>query len=191
MENKCVSCGAVIPEGRQVCPNCESVGAKIQRYCFEESCALCACKKYAFPDCVDRLAKLKEEENKMPKCMECKWWDICHGTRQVGVDCFEKVDSPKEVVSLMISKFGEDSQIDVAIEEMSELIKELVKYKRSKIHSREKQAASREHVIEEVGDVMFMFEYIKLIFNVSEDEIQKIIEEKAKRTKERYIDVEE
>ena len=23
MENKCVVCGAIIPEGRQVCPNCE------------------------------------------------------------------------------------------------------------------------------------------------------------------------
>ena len=191
MDNKCVSCGEVIPEGRQVCPNCESVSSKMRKYCEIEHCAVCPCRGYDFPACVDRLAKLKEEENKMPKCVECKWWTICHGAMQVGVDCFEKVDSPKEAASLMISKFGEDSQIDVAIEEMSELIKELVKYKRSKIHSREKQSASREHVIEEVGDVMFMFEYIKLIFNVSEDEIQKIIEEKAKRTKERYIDVEE
>ena len=24
MENKCVCCGADIPEGRQVCPNCEN-----------------------------------------------------------------------------------------------------------------------------------------------------------------------
>jgi RNA polymerase subunit RPABC4/transcription elongation factor Spt4 len=23
MENRCVMCGAIIPEGRQVCPNCE------------------------------------------------------------------------------------------------------------------------------------------------------------------------
>ena len=23
MENRCVICGAIIPEGRQVCPNCE------------------------------------------------------------------------------------------------------------------------------------------------------------------------
>lgn len=30
MENKCVCCGADIPEGRQVCPNCES--AKIEAY---------------------------------------------------------------------------------------------------------------------------------------------------------------
>lgn len=23
MDNRCVICGAIIPEGRQVCPNCE------------------------------------------------------------------------------------------------------------------------------------------------------------------------
>lgn len=127
----------------------------------------------------------------MAKCMDCRWWDICHGTRQEEEDCFESAHSPDEVIKQMIAKFGEDSQIDVAIEEMSELIKELIKYKRSKIHSREKQAASREHVVEEIGDVMFMMEYLKRIFNISGEEIQKIVEEKAKRTKRRYIDVEE
>lgn len=24
MENRCVACGAIIPEGQQVCPNCEA-----------------------------------------------------------------------------------------------------------------------------------------------------------------------
>ena len=86
---------------------------------------------------------------------------------------------------------GEDFEIDIAVEEMSELIKELLKYKRSKVLEREKQATSREHVVEEMGDVMFMFEYLKNIFNVSDEDIQKVVEEKAKRTKERYIDVEE
>ncbi len=39
MENKCVCCGAIIPEGRQVCPNCESksndklkVGDKVYQF---------------------------------------------------------------------------------------------------------------------------------------------------------------
>lgn len=30
MENKCVCCGADIPEGRMICPNCES--AKVKAY---------------------------------------------------------------------------------------------------------------------------------------------------------------
>lgn len=125
------------------------------------------------------------------KCTDCKWWDLCRGMREDGVDCFESSNSPQTVVEDMINKFGEDSQIDVAVEEMSELIKELIKYKRSKIHSREKQAASRENVVEEIGDVMFMFEYLKMIFNIRDDEIRKIVEKKAKRTKERYLDAEE
>lgn len=93
----------------------------------------------------------------------------------------------KEVISAMISRFGEDSQIDVAIEEMSELIKELIKYKRSKIHFRERQAASHEHVVEEIGDVLFMVEYLKHIFGVDPEEIQNTIVQKAKRTRERYL----
>lgn len=28
MDNKCVVCGAIIPEGRQVCPNCENSNKK-------------------------------------------------------------------------------------------------------------------------------------------------------------------
>lgn len=127
----------------------------------------------------------------MPKCIDCKRWDTCRGMIQHGAACFESGNSPQVVVRLMLEKMGEDFEIDVAIEEMSELIKELLKYKRSKVLEREKQAASREHVVEEIGDVMFMFEYLKTIFNISEDEIKKTVEQKAKRTKERYIDAEE
>jgi NTP pyrophosphatase (non-canonical NTP hydrolase) len=93
----------------------------------------------------------------------------------------------EEVIRQMLSKFGEDSQIDVAIEEMSELTKELIKYKRSKIHFREKQASSREHVIEEIADVVFMLDYLVEIFGIDLDELQKTITEKAQRTKERYL----
>lgn len=99
----------------------------------------------------------------------------------------EKDTTVVDTVDAMLQKFGEDSQIDVAIEEMSELIKELVKYKRSKLHFREKQAASREHVVEEMGDVMFMIEYLKKIFQISDKEIEEIVVEKAKRTQRRYL----
>lgn len=91
----------------------------------------------------------------------------------------------KVVVKSMLDKFGEDTQIDVAIEEMSELIKELVKYKRSKIHSRERLSSSRDNVVEELGDVFFMMEYLKHIFNIKDDEIKNIVLSKAERTKRR------
>lgn len=93
----------------------------------------------------------------------------------------------QDVIQGMIDKYGEDSQIDVAIEEMSELIKELIKYKRSKIHAREKAAASREHVVEELGDVFFMMEYLKTIFAISDAEIRQIVQKKSDRTAARYL----
>ena len=133
----------------------------------------------------------------MVNCKECKKWDICRGMRAVFPENPENCFEPSgrfvigETISAMLEKFGEDSQIDVAVEEMSELIKELIKYKRSKIHFREKQAASREHVVEEIGDVLFMMEYLKKIFSISDEEVKRIIEEKASRTKRRYIDGEE
>ena len=122
-------------------------------------------------------------------CEKCRYWDRCRGMLHDGIGCYEASDDTviQDTISGMLHKFGEDSQIDVCIEEMSELTKELVKYKRSKIHFREKQAASREHVVEEICDVMFMMEYMKRIFGVTEHEIHDIVVQKAKRTKERYI----
>ena len=98
------------------------------------------------------------------------------------------IDMTQKTIKAMLDKFGEDSQLDVAIEEMSELIKELIKYKRSKIHSREKQATSREHVIEEIGDVMLMLEYLKLIFDIKPEEVEQIIKQKTMRVRERYLE---
>ena len=124
-----------------------------------------------------------------PICNTCKYWDKCRGMLHDGIGCYEPSDRTivENTITAMLEKFGEDSQIDIAIEEMSELTKELIKYKRSKIHFREKQAASREHVVEEISDVMFMMEYLKQIFGVTETEIQKTVVQKALRTKERYI----
>ena len=93
----------------------------------------------------------------------------------------------KNVIDKMIEKYGEDSQIDVAIEEMSELTKELIKYKRAKIHEQERDNSRVKHVLEEIGDVMFMFEYLKTIFNLTDEGIKNIVEQKAKRTAERYL----
>ena len=131
-------------------------------------------------------------------CKTCALYEGCKG-KYCCDGCYKPIDSLLDnktanvqvVIGEMLSKFGEDSQIDVAIEEMSELIKELIKYKRSKIHSREKQAASRDNVVEELGDVMFMMEYLKRIFRISDGEIQTIVEQKATRTRRRYIHAEE
>lgn len=46
MSNRCVSCGAEIPEGRQVCPSCEKKFGTIEKIetCFYD-------KVETFPNC--------------------------------------------------------------------------------------------------------------------------------------------
>lgn len=95
----------------------------------------------------------------------------------------------KCVVYCMIERFGKDSQIDVCIEEMSELTKALIKERRSQLYNREKcfSETSKENIKEELADVLFMFEYLKHIFEFSDEELESIIYEKAKRTESRYL----
>ena len=151
----------------------------------KETCVVCGS---VIPEDTQVCQKCLHSEK--PVCNTCRYWDLCRGMMHDGIGCYEPSDKTviNRTILAMLNKFGEDSQIDVCIEEMSELTKELVKYKRSKIHFREKQAASREHVVEEIGDVLFMVEYLKEIFGVTDEEIQKTILQKAQRTKERYID---
>lgn len=40
LNNRCICCGTIIPEGRQVCPNCESTIAKRGFY-GDEHCTNC------------------------------------------------------------------------------------------------------------------------------------------------------
>ena len=42
---KCVSCGDIIPEGRQVCPNCEDIEYKTAKKIFEKVYSLTAPKE--------------------------------------------------------------------------------------------------------------------------------------------------
>lgn len=78
----------------------------------------------------------------------------------------------------LLDKFG-DKQIIVAIEELSELQKELCKYLRDKYNE--------ENLIEEIADVEIMLEQIRIYFDLDEKEINKIKDFKLERTKERML----
>ena len=56
-----------------------------------------------------------------------------------------------------VEVYGEDMQITVAIEELSELIKELCKYKRG--------IGSEIHIAEEMADVKIILEELEIIFD--------------------------
>lgn len=76
----------------------------------------------------------------------------------------------------IINNYGESKQKIKAIEEMSELQKELCK---DILHK-----GKKENITEEMADVEIMLNQLKIIFD-NEEKVKEIIEEKIKRTKER------
>ena len=70
-----------------------------------------------------------------------------------------------------------NKQVAVAIEELSELQKELCKSLRCK--------ANFDNMTEEIADVEIMLEQMKIYFGISSEEIEGMKKLKIKRTKER------
>ena len=64
----------------------------------------------------------------------------------------------KEIEANAILTYGNEMQIDVAIEEMSELIKALIKDRRVS------DKKSSDNVLEEMADVQIMLDQLKMIF---------------------------
>lgn len=89
-------------------------------------------------------------------------------------------EKTEKIYYKMISKFGNKNQILVAIEELSELQKELLKGLRYTPKER------LHNITEEMADVEIMLDQLKLIFSNKEDveEVKKI---KIHRTVERYL----
>lgn len=78
----------------------------------------------------------------------------------------------------LFNKF-QDKQIVVAIEELSELQKELCKYLRGK--------ATIENIYEEVADVEIIVEQLKLFFNLSNNKLGNIKTYKLNRTQSKIL----
>lgn len=83
-----------------------------------------------------------------------------------------------EILQKAIATYGEQSQVDMAIEEMAELTKALLKYRRN-----ENMAVSErlDNIIEEIADVQIMLDQLKMIYGSTE----KQDEFKLKRLNER------
>jgi len=81
-----------------------------------------------------------------------------------------------------IDRWGIDSQVNMCIEEMSELTKALCKYRRYG-----NDASVIENIKEEIADVLNMVEQIQYYF-VSDDikEIEKIKDKKIERLKKEF-----
>ncbi len=81
--------------------------------------------------------------------------------------------TPKEIMKKAIDTYGANNQIDIAIEEMSELIKALLKHRRVinenpfkwNDEAFKKRVAAEENVCEEIADVEIMLEQLKIIYH--------------------------
>lgn len=86
------------------------------------------------------------------------------------------------ILETAIKTYGKDMQLNVAIEEFSELIKEICKNKRGR--------ENIESITEEMADCYIMLEQLVLIFGIENDEINRVISEKLTRLEERLGGVE-
>lgn len=90
----------------------------------------------------------------------------------------EKKIEREEIYEKLFDEYGK-MQVIVAIEELSELQKELCKCLRNK--------DSTINLLEEIADVKIMLEQIISIYGLCEEEIEYIIDKKIERTKERLL----
>ena len=81
------------------------------------------------------------------------------------------------VIQKAIETYGADLQKQVAIEEMSELTKEICKDFRGK--------ANRENIVEEIADVQIMLYQLMAMYNISDTELAITLGLKITRLDER------
>ena len=86
------------------------------------------------------------------------------------------------ILERAIETYGEDMQLNVAIEEFSELIKEICKHKRGE--------DNRDNILEEMADCYIMLEQLEIIFDIDFSQINDKIVEKKNRLEKRLAEKE-
>lgn len=104
--------------------------------------------------------------------------------QQDGNENYLPVIKRPEVLQAAISTYGTEAQIDMAIEEMSELTKALLKLRRAKRDTGSEHYKFRNNVIEETADVLVMAAQILMIYDL-DGECQAEVDYKVNRLYER------
>lgn len=95
----------------------------------------------------------------------------------------------KTILNRAIDTYGEEAQMDMCIEEMSELTKAILKLRRyQNAHEGNCTEVLLDNIVEEVADVEIMLEQVKIMLEC-ENSVNEQKEYKLKRLKER-LDVE-
>lgn len=84
-----------------------------------------------------------------------------------------------DVLYLQLLNEYKDEQMDVAQEELAELIQAISKAKRGKLN--------KDNLTEELADVKIMFRQVMLYYDIPESAVDEQIRFKLKRTKEKYL----
>lgn len=87
------------------------------------------------------------------------------------------------IIETAIAKLGEENQMRQTQEELAELIVAINKYERSikeNIHPLYIDTA-RKNVIEEMADVLIMFDAVKKILDIKDEELKSVRESKLNR----------
>lgn len=85
-----------------------------------------------------------------------------------------------DTIKKAIEHYGENSQIIICIEEMSELIQALTKSLRG--------IPQADHLTEEIADVEITLEYVKRIYGITEENIELVKRAKLERLERRMRD---
>ncbi|MDR2535222.1 MAG: hypothetical protein LBD29_04215 [Treponema sp.] len=76
--------------------------------------------------------------------------------------------------------WGKDSQVMMALEEMAELSKELLK-------NINRKKNNKKNITEELADVYVTLESLKIIYNISDIELCEIIDKKVLKLKNKLV----
>lgn len=128
---------------------------------------------------IEQLESLKENSEYSITEDSDSIWEKDVKALNAAIKIIKNVDSNKrnkEIYKKAITKYGLYAQIDMVFEEMSELQKELCKFKRGK--------SNISNIAEEIADVKIMLEQMELAFFIKDKvELQKDL--KIKRLEER------
>jgi NTP pyrophosphatase (non-canonical NTP hydrolase) len=92
----------------------------------------------------------------------------------------------KTILQKALDKYGEHKQIDKVIEESVELVQAILKARQYQDANDGDYTPSLYHaIVTELADVYVTLEYVKMVYNISERELQEEIDFKVNRLKER------
>lgn len=94
-----------------------------------------------------------------------------------------------EVLQECVNTYGAEAQVDMAVEEMSELTKALLKYRRKEAQGSKDLEEARENILEEVADVIIMLTQLIMIYG-GRDLVQETIENKVDQQIKRLANTE-